>query len=453
MEQRWFWLGVLLGVLTFFPAPRDTLWFDEVYTATLTTFPEKPLGDALGEILTHDVHPPLAYLPYGLWARLTGLDSSEAPVPAERLRALSGIWGALGVGVVSAVHPVAGLVLAGSPPYALKSREARHYAWLGLLWVAGLYCLWRGWWGGWMALSVLALWSHNLSVFVVAAGGLVLLATAGWREALLRGGQILTLWAPWAPFVLVGSLQAKNMPGLNTVEEGSRAILRTPLTAFPPEGWGGLLLALGVVGVVGTWRRDWRQGTILLVPYLTLLLWWTGTHLTGSGLYSARYLGAFAPLLAFPLAVALRGMRLEVGVTLGVAALVAWQALLANPPSPGGEPYQEAARVLERLQVGTVVTNERGRAISLRYYYRGGSQVIHEPGTQALVCRVATTPGPVYLFLWENPLIGGQEVHERLAQYFRLRRILWSPTLIGLYRVEGKRDLNPPACKGRHQKL
>lgn len=447
MDWRWFFLGVLLGVLTFFPMPRDDLWFDEIYTATLTTFPEKPLGEILGELLTHDVHPPLAYIPYGLWARLTGLDSSEGPVPAERLRSLSGIWGALGVGVVSTVHPVAGLVLVGSPPYALKSREARHYAWLGLLWVAGLYSLWRGWWGAWMALSVLALWSHNLSVFPVAAGGIALSLTAGWREALLRGGQILTLWAPWAPFVLAGSLHAKQMPGLGTVQDGSQAILRTPLTAFPPEGWGGLLLALGVVGVVGAWRREGRRAAILLVPYLTLLLWWAGAHLTGSGLYSGRYVGAFAPLLVFPVAVALRGMRLEVGVTLGVAALVAWQALLANPPTPGGEPYQEARWVLERMPVGTVVVNERGRAISLRYYYRGESQVIHESEIPALVCRAATTPGPVYLFLWENPLIGGQALRKQLGQHFQLHRLVDSPTAIRLYRVEGLNELNPPACK------
>lgn len=453
MDRRWFWLGVLLGVLTFFPMPRDSLWFDEIFTANLTTFPEKSPQQALGEILVGDVHPPLAYLPYWLWARLTGLDSSQEPVPPERLRALSGVWGALGVGVISAVHPVAGLVLAGSVPYALKSREARHYAWLGLLWVAGLYCLWRGWWGGWMALSVLALWSHNLSVFVVAAGGVALLLAYGWREALLRGGQVLTLWAPWAPFVWVGSLRAKEMLGLGTLEAGSQAILGTPLKAFPPEGWGALLGVVGVVGVVGVWRQDRRQGIVLLVPYLALLLWWAGAHLTGSGLYSDRYLGAFAPLLVFPLAVALRGMRLEVVTTLGVAALLSWLALLENPPSPGGEPHQEAARILQRLEIGTVVSNEQGRAISLRYYYRGASQVLYEPGAQALVCRVATTPGPVYLYLWENPLIGGQEVYQRLVQHFRLRRVLESSTRISLYRVEGKRGLNPSGCSGRHQRL
>ena len=220
---------------------KEPLWNDEGFTWWA-------IGQSWHDLWTlvpqGDPHPPFYYSLLKLWTALAG--QSEAG-----LRGLSVLFAAATVPVVylagrtlggardgAWTGAAAALLFALSPLHLHYAQEARPYA--GLTFAASLAfagALWLvlhpgaarrpllGWGRGvaadepsarpaWLALVVgtaLALWFHNLGVYLAAALGLALLAwlardlrwdRSAFANLALAGALVLLAWSPWWPWLL-----------------------------------------------------------------------------------------------------------------------------------------------------------------------------------------------------------------------------------------------------------
>ncbi|GGM99864.1 hypothetical protein GCM10007092_12300 [Thermus composti] len=145
-----------------------------------------------------------------------------------------------------------------------------------------------------------------------------------------------------------------------------------------PDAFG--LLLLGVV-LYGAWRlRGRREGALVLLPFLGVLLWWAASLLLNTA--SLRYVGAFVPPMAAALGLAASALSRRTQALLLLALGVAYLGLLLrgeDHPGPPNEGFRRKAEILAALErrVGpfTVLGDERGRLISLRYYWRSESEL------------------------------------------------------------------------------
>lgn len=360
--------------------PRDPLWFDEVFTANLVTFRAGP-AEVVRQAAGGDAHPPLFYLYAWACARAQGLwgEALEGPPEGveERLRACNlPVVGATAYALGAFLPPplaVAGTgLLLATPSYGQKAVEARMYPTLGLFLLLALAGALSGRTGLLAWSSLLAFYTHYLALIFL---GPVLLAEGVWRARRegLRG--LLPFWPlllflPWAPVL------ARQAAG------GANAWLRPDpvLALYAYQDYGGhvlvflLLLALLLAGV---WvRRGEREGVHLLLVALFPALWWLSGLLLNT--VSERYFGAFAP--AFLLAAlfgAPRGLSRLALPGLLLAALLGHLAFRLDPPR-FTEDYRLISAFLGRLEARlgpvTVLGNERGRLMALRYYHRSASE-------------------------------------------------------------------------------
>ncbi len=192
------WSPVLLTLLAvglrLWGLGSESLWFDEGWSAVVARLD----GPTLRNVLATQPFP-LYYALLHLWA---GLGDSEFS-----LRLLSALAGALTVPFLYALvrgfwgAPAArwaGLLLAISPLHIWYSQEARMYA-LATLWAAmASWALLQAarkptlkWWGLYVVLSTLALYTFYYAALVLAAHGLYLLYLA-WRSR--TGGAALQGW-------------------------------------------------------------------------------------------------------------------------------------------------------------------------------------------------------------------------------------------------------------------
>ncbi|MCP4793104.1 MAG: hypothetical protein GY882_07235 [Actinomycetia bacterium] len=205
-------VAVVVGVLLRFFADSP-LWLDEAQSVALADQVPGGLVDAL----RHDGHPPLFYLLLSAWTAVAG-DSAFA------VRALSGLLGVLALVLVVLIvrrHSDArtsALVLGvlASSPFAIRyATEARMYALLVVLLMAGHLAMEAAWQrpdgqrlARVAAVVALLLYTHYWSLFLVAVllGGL-LVATATHRVAaaprLLVGVAVgAVAFIPWLPVFL-----------------------------------------------------------------------------------------------------------------------------------------------------------------------------------------------------------------------------------------------------------
>ena len=285
---------------------KEPLWNDEGFTWWA-------IGQSWHDLWTlvplGDPHPPFYYSLLKLWTALAG--QSEAG-----LRGLSVLFAAATVPVVylagrtlggardgAWTGAAAALLFALSPLHLHYAQEARPYA--GLTFAASLAfagALWLvlhpgparrpllGWGRGvaadepsarpaWLALVVgtaLALWCHNLGVYLPAALGLALLAwlardlrwdRSAFANLALAGALVLLAWSPWWPWLV----------------RQTRDVGEAWYLAFPT--WAGVLkvlsslfglgysiptrlfeagLAASLVGIVATGRRVGLTAALLL---------------------------------------------------------------------------------------------------------------------------------------------------------------------------------------------
>ncbi|WP_244454927.1 hypothetical protein [Thermus thermophilus] len=367
-----FLLGAGLFLLAVLPPSGRAFWFDEVFTANLVTFRTSP-QKVLERVEEEDAHPPGFYLLAWAYAKATGLWGSAVEGVPEgleaRLRLLPIALGAIASGLVS-LHGgmAAALALASSPAFLERAGEFRMYPLLGLFWTLAYLGVLRDrpFLAAWAGLG--ALYTHYLAPFLLLPLYGAMALKRGWRSLLALWP--LLLYLPWLPVFLQqlrgGMAMAAARPG--------------PVLALEPlYRLGGheplALLLLGVV-LYGAWRERKGLGLLLLVPFLAPLLWWAGSLLVNT--VSLRYVGAFLPPMALAVGVAARGLGpLARGGLLLVLATAYLGLVLSGEarPKPPNEGYHEKARLMEAIERRypdpLVLGDERGRLISLRYYWRG----------------------------------------------------------------------------------
>ena len=209
--------GCIVGLaagLRLWHISRDSLWEDEVFSATIAR------SNLATVLRSEPTNPPLFYLLLHFWSACFG--TSEAA-----LRSVSAVAGVLATWLTFRLASrlfgrraafIAMSYQAVSTFQIFYSQEARCFAWLGTLVLAGSICLWNAlhanaprrefaWYAGYSALILAALYMHFISVFFVAAQGLYVLI---WRRShlLKAGASILVstlLFYPWLRIMLTSA--------------------------------------------------------------------------------------------------------------------------------------------------------------------------------------------------------------------------------------------------------
>lgn len=288
-------VSVLAAVLRFSGLGRLALWSDEAFVMMATA---QPWGVLL--LVPFDVHPPL----FLALQKLTAVAGDSAAA----LRAPAALYGVLVIPVVAALGAalggrtagvVAALVVALSTAHLYYSQEARSYTLLVLLLATAVLGAVRflraGEAGGtrfpWLyaAAAVLALYTHAIAVFyiaAIAAGGMLAARPSPKRQALPRRPWVIAnlsvalMWLPWLAVSAQGAATFQNIaptaPSQLIWYLGN--VLGAP--ALPFGAWNKLLeLAVMLASLAGggvLLRRRDRAGTpivamFVLAPLLMLL--------------------------------------------------------------------------------------------------------------------------------------------------------------------------------------
>lgn len=377
MGKGAFFLGFLLLLAAALPLPGEAFWFDEAFTANLTTFrlsPEK----VVERVAQTDAHPPLFYLLAWAYARAVGAWGSAAEAPPEdleaRLRLFPTLTAALASGAAGlAGGPLGALAAAANPDLLSKAREFRMYPLLALFWTLAYLGAVRGnlRLSAWAGLG--ALWTHYLAPFLLLPLYAFLVLEARDRRRALLSLWPLLLFLPWLP-ALLGQLRGGM--AMTAFRPDPLLALEPLYRLGAPEAFG--LLLLGIV-LHGGWRfRRERRGALILLPFLGVLLWWGASLALNT--VSLRYTGAFVPPMAAALGLAASALSRPTRALLWAALFVAYASLLLEGearPAPPDEGFARKAAILEALERErgpfVVLGDERGRLISLRYYWRSES--------------------------------------------------------------------------------
>jgi 4-amino-4-deoxy-L-arabinose transferase-like glycosyltransferase len=210
-ESRWAWpcfILLLALALRIFHLRHESVSGDEAFSITLT---RDPMGVMMHRLVLDLVHPPLHYLALRGWLKLFGFGLLQA-------RVLSVIFGTLAIVFLYLLAEylfdrrtalLSALLMAVSQLAIMFSQEARPYAQMHLLALASAYLFLRAWreeralyWWGFVACSVLLIYTNYFGVFLIAA--LLLVAVIyrqryrlhlGW--ALGGAAVTLLLYTPW----------------------------------------------------------------------------------------------------------------------------------------------------------------------------------------------------------------------------------------------------------------
>jgi hypothetical protein len=372
-------LGTALALFYASLVPDDPLWFDEVFTANLTTFRAGP-REVVRRLAEGDAHPPLHYLYTWACAKAAGLWGSalEGPPPnvERRLRACNlppvALTGAaFGLLLPPPLSLLGGGLLLATGSYASKAVEARMYPLLGLFLLLATWAALRGRPWAFSTGALLALYTHYLALVFLAPLALHA-AFRGFRRGGWKGLLPLSpllLFLPWLPAFLEQVGRGTNAP--------FRGAPFLALYAYSDYG-GHLVVSLLLLGLLllGVWRaRNEAKGAVLLGVAAFPVLWYLQAAL-GPNTVSERYFGAFAPafLLAALLGAPREALRLALP-GLALAALLGPLAVRADPPR-FAEDYRAMSALLraaERKGPLPVLGNEGGRLVALRYYHRSPS--------------------------------------------------------------------------------
>ncbi|MCD6519935.1 MAG: glycosyltransferase family 39 protein [Anaerolineae bacterium] len=263
-------LGLALG-LRFYRLSAQSLWNDE---GTSVALAQRDLA-TITQNAAHDIHPPFYYYLLHFWVRLWG--TSEVAV-----RALSALLGTLLVAGLygwlrSLWSPeealLAAFLVAVAPFQVYYSQEARMYILMSLL---GLCSTWAlsallrtekkraglGLWAAYFFSSLLAIYSHYLSFFLLIAQGVALVLWVALRREALHPWRLLGAWVGVQVLLLLSYL-----PWLRL----SWASLRSwPAVSEPLHLWhfgaqAVRTLSFGVASKGLPWVRWLTWGQALLV--------------------------------------------------------------------------------------------------------------------------------------------------------------------------------------------
>lgn len=299
-------IGVLLLAtgLLFYNLAEDSLWGDEIFTAI---FAAKSPAEIIA-FTASDIHPPLYYLLAGTLSH-TPLWPQGAPGPATDWlwRWPSAMAGVLAVAIVYRLgrvletHQVgllAALLLALAPIAVKYGQEARMHVlfmtfsvWTTLLLAQALQTRQRKYWIGYTLVTILNLYTMYFAFLIIASHGIWLLArtfTTRHAPRTTHRFQLIAIWVltillaliaylPWWP-VLMKLLAFRASVGAVEGGVGSPwAFLPKALASIGPfDGGAWLFLALYLVGLIVTWRRDRALALFgaswLLLPLLLPIL-------------------------------------------------------------------------------------------------------------------------------------------------------------------------------------
>lgn len=305
-RSRTAWLGPLLVIaltalglvlrLRGLVVPWRDIWIDEAFSIWLAKLPP---WQAINVIARVDQHPPLYALLLHLWllprddpwwARLSSVLAGTAAIPVAALlgRAVRG-W-RLGL--------VAALLVACSPILVRYSQEVRMYALVSLLvFLSTLLLVYalegnrRRTWAAFGVVTLLLVYTHNITLFLLPAQALFVFWKARRDHALLRA-YVLTmvvvgvLWLPWLPVLIHQARGVVQRFWIAPPTWPSVApVLLDFVNAFTPNesviaghvvpfsAWGNRLLApfavLALVGLVAGLRR---YGLLFLLTFALPIL-------------------------------------------------------------------------------------------------------------------------------------------------------------------------------------
>ena len=211
-------LGVLFMILCTVQL-RQSIWFDESYSAYLTHFDYPKVWD----LTAQDVHPPLYYFALKTWAHFFGHTDFA-------MRMLSVVFGAVAIlfaylwlkykyGATAAITATA--LLAISPVFVRYGQEMRMYTMALAIVFAATYVLQlaidngkKRWWILYAILLALGMWTHYFCALAWFAHLVYLIVI--YRKKIFQKKIILTyagavlLFVPWMPSLIrqTGSVQS-----------------------------------------------------------------------------------------------------------------------------------------------------------------------------------------------------------------------------------------------------
>jgi len=259
---------------------RESLWYDETFTAWLAALPlDRMIVATLG-----DVHPPLWYVIEWVTVRLIGQSEAALRLPA----ALCSAWS---VGeLYRLIRLVAGhregLIAGGlaviMPGLIYYGQEARMYSLLALLILIASRALLAGQWRVFVPCAALALYTHNLAApyLVVLAG----IALARYPVSLVvrRFAVVGALWLPWSAglvYQLSHVVAGFWLPPPGSIGGALYYLFYSTVYVRVPEllQFHALIAVLAVTLVaLYTLRDDWRRllpvGALAFGPSVLLYL-------------------------------------------------------------------------------------------------------------------------------------------------------------------------------------
>lgn len=407
--ERLLFLGILLlaFALRVYRLDHHSFWWDETWTAVITTLPP---AEMLAEVIDDRAHPPLYIYAINAWASI-GISEFV-------LRFFSVAWGMISIALTHCIGTVAGgrkvgllaaLLLAFSPFHIWYSQEARMYTLLvATIAAATLFLLrilrheTRANWLGYSLSMLVALYTHYFAPLILVAHYVFFSLHYRYVKPLLRRWILYTAAAAlffgvWGSFIaLTGGVRNASIGWIAPVDWDTPFFTLLAFSAGPtidatqPLYYLSLLVFL--TGLVAAFWRFGRRpaegqqyGTFLaarllfawlLVPFLLAFVISLDLPIPQKrSIYMDRYLivvlPAFMVLAAWGIVSVAKGRRWVWGIAVAAVFLpnlVALNNMYFDPDYGRTDWRRTLSHIEEAWQPGDVLLIAPGDVLPLVYY-------------------------------------------------------------------------------------
>jgi mannosyltransferase len=406
-----FLISFLAFALRIYQLDAESLWLDEVLSINLASM---DIPSAIKALPDNYVHPPFYFIILHIWSRLAGQSEFS-------LRFLSALFGPLTAAMTYKLARalfdrrtalLSGLLLALCPYHVYYSQEARMYTLATFLGLVGACCFFqalarrdRAFWIGFVVCSVLGLYTHYYTLFLLLFENLFFLSLIitrrqyrySFKAWLLVQLVVFCLYLPWLPMLLIQSTGGKS-DWIKVLPPGAY-LLATLIAYFVtpnPErplplliGSFGVILPV-ILGAIGAritengQRLSFPLGrsrlyvlAYLVVPFLTAYT----VSLLGKPILVTRYLIICVPAACILLAYGLnlvkpKFLALLLGLLLGWT-IVIYLGSIYNTVNK--EDWRSAVRYLSTgIQRDDLICLNAGHARLPFYYYYGQEGKLNE---------------------------------------------------------------------------
>jgi mannosyltransferase len=406
-----FLISALAFALRVHQLDTESLWLDEVLSVGLASM------DILSAIRTlpgNYVHPPFYFIILHIWSRLVGQSEFS-------LRFLSALFGTLTTAMTYKLARalfdrrtalLSGLFLALCPYHVYYSQETRMYTLATFLGLVGACCFFQAlerrdgaFWTGFVVCSVLGLYTHYYTLFLLLFENLFFLSLiivcrqyrCSFKAWLLAQLAVFCLYLPWLPALLVQST-GDNSNWIKALPPGVY-LLATLIAYFvTPDPERTLFLLVGsfgvifpvIFGAIGARIAENRQGlsfplgknrlyvlAYLVIPFLAA---YAASFLIKPILVN-RYLVICVPAACILLAYGLMLLRPKF-LALLLSFILGWTMIVYLDgiyQTTNREDWKSAARYLStRIQRDDLIGFNAGYARLPFYYYYGKEGQLNE---------------------------------------------------------------------------